>query len=78
MFGWTLIRKSELKELRRSHQRVSTLVQVRDWFSGWKDLEIIWDYVLSEFYPGTIDSCRSRYADARGTDQYGQPIPELK
>lgn len=75
MFGWTLIRKSELKDLQKCQIQISTLVQVHRWFSGWRDLDIIWDYIFAETYFGSIGSAREKYAKARGTDEYGQVKP---
>lgn len=74
MLGYTLIRKSELAYLKRSSAMVQTLINCHRWFSGWKDLDIIWDYIFSETYFGGIETARKKYADARGTDVYGDSI----
>ena len=71
LFNLRIISESEYKELRRSHNIQSTLVNVHRWFSGWKDLDIIWNYVFAETYFGDISMAREKYASARGTDVYG-------
>ena len=60
MFGWALIRSKELKEYERRSRIYMSLIYVRDWFSGWSDLRVIWDYVFSDTYYGSIDSARRR------------------
>lgn len=72
MFGYTLISKEELKELRKAYDVRTKVVQCHRWFSGWKDLDIIWDYILSPMTFGGVDNARDRYAGARGTDVYGK------
>jgi hypothetical protein len=51
---------------------VSRLKEVYRWFSGWKDLDVIWSYVTEDNYFGGIDSARKRYARLRGTGIYGE------
>jgi len=72
MLGLTIIRKSTLETLKRQDVRVMMVIQCQRWFSGWMDLDIIWDYIMSETYFGDISSCRAKYAKARGTDEYGK------
>jgi len=76
MFGWTLIRKSELRQLEESRVVASGVVQCHRWFSGWEDLDIIWDYLLSFQVSGGIHEAREAYAKARGTDCYGKPLAQ--
>jgi hypothetical protein len=73
MFGYTIVRKDYLERLERNHTKLRKLVYVTSWFSGWRDLKIIWDYVFTETYYGGIESCRREYAKSRGTDEYGSP-----
>lgn len=74
MFGWTLIRKSYLKELKRAEILEMKFRQVHLWFSGWTDLDIIWDYLSGKRdFRGNISDARIDYAQARGTDVYGHP-----
>ena len=73
MFGLSIVRTEELNRLKKNDRRIQTLMHVHRWFAGWRDLDIIWDYILSGTYFGGISSCRSKYAEARGTDEYGKP-----
>lgn len=72
-FGYVLIRKEEFDEYRRAYCVKDRVVQCRSWFSGWKDLDVIFDYLLKESYFGGIDSARDEYAEKRGTNRYGGP-----
>ena len=47
--------------------------QVRTWFSGWRDLEIVWNYIINDTNYGGIERARKDFAEARGTNQYGEP-----
>ena len=71
MFGYRLIKESELKRYRRAWIIQSKATECRDVFSGWKDLDIIWSYLFDETYFGGIYRARKDYAKARGTDEYG-------
>lgn len=73
MFGWTIIHKSELEVLKTCAMRNQKLNQVERWFSGWRDLDIIWKYIFEEINYGGIERARKDYAEARGTDEYGKP-----
>lgn len=57
---------------KRHKEIVDSLAMVHRWFSGFRDLDIIWDYVYGK-RDGSIDSVRYDYAKARGTDVYGKP-----
>lgn len=73
MFGWTIIHKSELEVLKTCAMRNQKLNQVKFWFSGWRDLDVIWKYIFEEINYGGIERVRKDYAEARGTDEYGEP-----
>lgn len=73
MFGWTLIRKEDLKVYERAYATHNKVVQVHRWFSGWKDLDIIWDYVLEFPHHHNIEDARNKYSSARNTNEYGVP-----
>lgn len=75
MFGWTLIRKDDLEELELSHRVHMRAVECHRWFSGWNDLDIIWNYLLSPMRPH-IWQARDAYAQARGTTKYGEPLEQ--
>lgn len=72
LFGWSIIRTSELEILKKNSTRISRLTEVYRWFAGWKDLDIIWSYIIEDNYYGGIDSARKRYARLRGTGIYGE------
>ena len=56
----------------RNEEIIASLAAVYRWFSGFRDLDIIWDYIYGK-RGGSIDSVRYEYAKARGTDVYGKP-----
>jgi hypothetical protein len=70
MFGWSLVRTKDYEELLMQRHRTSLVYR---WFVGWKDLDIIWDYVMGRTFYKTIEHTRGLYAQARGTDEYGNP-----
>jgi hypothetical protein len=74
IFGFRIITDEEYQELRKSYNVHARVGQCYRWLSGWKDLDIIWDYLLmkDDFYCGGIERCRTDYAKARGTDVYGK------
>jgi hypothetical protein len=73
MFGYKLIHKDELDDLIKCRIKFNKVRQVHRCFAGWKDLDIIWDYIMPENYFGDIFSCRDKYAEARKTTVYGEP-----
>lgn len=73
IFGLRIISESEYQYLRQQSVHAQVLYRVRDWFSGWRDLDIIWEYILSKDYYGDISSARLKYANTRGTNEYGKP-----
>lgn len=77
IFGYTLISKERLEKLERSDRQIQTIWNIHRWFAGWKDLDIIWDYVFAETYFGDISTARAKYAEARETDVYGKRKGEL-
>lgn len=72
IFGFTIIRKNELKDLQCTHIKYCKLMQIRRWFSGWTDLDIIWDYIIQDTNYGGIEKAREDYAKARKTTVYGE------
>lgn len=74
LFGYTLVKTTELKAYKRAAATRQKLTEVHRWFSGWTDLDIIWEYLFAETYFGGISSCREKYADARKTNEYGKPL----
>lgn len=69
LFGWSIIRTKELEYYQYKAMRIS---QIYRWFSGWKDLDIIWSYILSNQPVDDIETIRKKYAEARGTGVYGE------
>lgn len=73
MFGWTLICREEKEYLELCAVKYQKVVSCHRWFAGWKDLDIIWDYIMQDTNFGGIDRAREDYAIARETDRYGKP-----
>lgn len=78
IFKWKIITNDEYVYLRHCEIKYQKLLLVRDWFSGWEDLRIIFRYILRNTNYGGIESARKEYAEARGTDEYGRKINESK
>lgn len=74
MFGFTIVKKDRLEHLEKTEVKYSKIHQLYRWFSGWEDLDIIWDYIRSDSYFGGISEARKKYARARKTNVYGGPI----
>lgn len=72
MFGFKIIRESEYEELVRCSVKFQKILQCHRWFSGWHDLDIIWNYIMQDINFGGIERARRDYATARGTDEYGR------
>ena len=73
IFGFWITTEKTYKrycELETKHQK---FWQVHRWFSGWRDLDIIWDYLIKDTNFGGIERAREDYAEDRGTDEYGKP-----
>lgn len=60
---------------KRHEEIANNLAMVHRWFSGFRDLDIIWDYVYGKS-GRSIDSVRYDYAKTQGTDVYGKPLVE--
>jgi hypothetical protein len=73
LFRWTIIPKKELERLRHFEAKAARFWEVHRWFSGWKDLNIIWEYIFNDTYFGGIEEARKKYAEARDTDVYNSP-----
>lgn len=72
MFGYSLIKTEEFKRLRDADIRVRRVHLLVRWFSGWKDLDIIWNYIFKG--DGFMDHVRMDYARARNTNEYGAKL----
>lgn len=73
MFGYTLIKKAELEAYQKGYFVKLKVLECHRWFSGWKDLDVIWDYLLGKGFGG-VDYTRMMYAKERKTDEYGKPL----
>lgn len=75
ILGYTFIKTDRLRELEWTERQANYFHNQKYWFSGWKDLQILWDYFFSsESTTLTIDETRRRYAIARNTNEYGEPL----
>ena len=72
MFGFTIIRKDQLKDLKDGYRRWHHLASTRHWFHGFPALTKVLDYYASTaYFTPPIEHIRSEYAKAMGTDDYG-------
>jgi len=80
MISFRIISTKRLKHLESLEVKVAKFWQVHRWFSGWKDLDIIWDYLIKDTNYGGIEKARNDYAAARQTNEYGQidPVQNIK
>lgn len=74
MFGWTIVRKEELRCHRINESRMQRMYECQRWFSGWRDLDILWRYINADGFYGGIRTAREMYAKERQTDEYGRLI----
>lgn len=65
---WHIVSQQTVDQAEQYRIISSTFAQYYRWFSGWKDLDIIWECIRKNT---PVDQARSMYADARGTDEYG-------
>ena len=69
VFGYEVMKADDAWRLERVSNRAA---ECHRWFSGFKDLDLIWDYIFQTGGPHDINEVRRRYAEMRGTDQYGK------
>ena len=74
LFGYTIVKVSYLEGLRRRAVKYQKYVEVRSWFSGWKDLRFIFNYIDNDVNFGGIELARKEYAAARNTNEYGDQL----
>lgn len=72
LFGYVLVKKTYLAERELSHMKLYYMATHIPWFSGWKDLEVLWDHFLRGKSFGGVSKARYDYARMRGTDEYGK------
>lgn len=78
LFGWSLIRTKDLRKYEDNECAIQKLIVAHRWLTGWKDLDIIWEYIFNRNNFGGIELTRSVYAMARNTDEYGRKLDESK
>ena len=76
MFGYSIVRTEEIRELRRAYPIYQRVHQAYRWFSPWQDLDVIWDYLINKKFFGGVEAARKQYADLRNTDIYGKENTE--
>ena len=76
MFGYSLIKTNEKDRLESLSHRLD---DARRWLSGFKDLDVIWDWLFKWYeYPFRTDEMRDKYAKRREADVYGRSKLELQ
>ena len=78
VFGLKIILKKDYDELVRCQTKFYKVVSCHRWFAGWRDLDIIWDYIMQDTNFGGIERARKDYAKARGTDEYGKVLDSVE
>lgn len=76
LFGWSLIRTKDLRKHEANESIIQNLIVAHRWLTGWRDLDIIWDYVFNKQPHDGIGLTRKVYAKARNTDEYGRKLDE--
>lgn len=71
MIPFRIVSVKRLKYLEQLEVKQIKFWQIHRWFAGWRDLDIIWDYLIKDTNFGGIERARQDYAKARGTDEYG-------
>ena len=75
IFGYTLIKKSELERLRKSDQRLYTMGILTYWFSGWTHVyDLLHSFATGKINHVNIDGVREEFAKKMGTDRWGNTI----
>lgn len=75
ILGFRIIRESTYRDLVRADNKFRKVLSCNRWFAGWRDLDIIWNYIIQDTNFGGIEKARSDYARARGTNEYGEVKP---
>jgi hypothetical protein len=79
MFGYTLIKKSELKKLQEESSKYLSLVSYGYWFSGFRDFyKVLEKFIKGEVGSHNVWEIREELARSLGTDRYGRPLNDLK
>lgn len=67
MFGYWMVSKGDWFKYQNAFHRIGELQR---WLSGFKDLDLIWDWIRAP--DCSIDELRNRYARARQATVYGK------
>lgn len=70
-FKWRIISEESFQYYTKCSTTFQRACLCHRWFSGWKDLDIVWDYLLFKNIK-TIERTREEYANARSTSVYGE------
>lgn len=73
IFGYYFVKADDYDDLQYLKANVYLCQR---WLSGFKDLNVIWDYLLNG--GRQTDAMRVEYARERGTDVYGNPREQTK
>lgn len=74
--AWTVIIVAEIvTDSRRQKTAIAdNVAEAYRWLSGFKDLDMIWDYIYGKSQYHNIDALRTAYARERGTTVYGKAL----
>jgi hypothetical protein len=79
MFGYTLIKKSELKKLQEESSKYLSLVSYGYWFSGFRPFyKVLEKFIKGEVGSHSVWEIREELARSLGTDRYGRPLNDPK
>jgi hypothetical protein len=79
MFGYTIIKKSELKKLREESSKYLNLVSYGYWFSEFRPFyEILEKFIKGEVGSHNVWGIREELAKSLGTDRYERPLNDPK
>jgi hypothetical protein len=79
MFGYTIIKKSELKKLQEESSKYLNLVSYGYWFSGFRPFyKVLEKFIKGEVGSHNVWEIREELARSLGTDRYGRPLNDPK
>jgi len=80
MFGYKLIHKTQLEHYRKTQVVYSKTLECHRWFGSFKELDVIWDYILNRDrgYGSGIWEARAEYARRMKRTAYNEPLKEME
>jgi len=75
MFGYSIVKTEAWDRLIFMRNMVGDLHR---WLSGFKDLDILWDAIMTPVYPFQTSEIRDKYARAREATVYGQSLEKQR